>query len=426
MASGIHYVMEPRVPRLAAQVLEPQLRLAPLAPLSSQSSQVRSLAELSGRQAFHLPKSGAQKGHAALCAGVILALGAQRAGRVGCGGRVPPRVRRKALPFGIAVAGTGSVAPEMVVSNDDLSEVMETTDEWITQRTGIRRRHVMEDEETLASLSAKAATKALEDAKFNVEDVDLVLHATSTPDDLFGTGPQVASMIGATNAVAFDLTAACSGFVFALVTAAQYVRSGAFKNVLVIGADGLSRWVDWSDRGTCVLFGDGAGAMLITAAESEKDALLGFELGSDGHGACHLGVNAENESSFQVGASKSAQSAKYGKLTMNGKEVFRFATSRVPQTLSKLLERHQIAPEEVDWLLLHQANRRIMDSAAKRLGMPQEKIICNLDEYGNTSAASIPLALDEAIRDGRVKKGDLLACCGFGAGLTWGGMLLRL
>lgn len=426
MASGIHYVMEPRVPRLAAQVLEPQLRLAPLAPLSSQSSQVRSLAELSGRQAFHLPKSGAQKGHAALCAGVILALGAQRAGRVGCGGRVPPRVRRKALPFGIAVAGTGSVAPEIVVSNDDLSEVMETTDEWITQRTGIRRRHVMEDEETLASLSAKAATKALEDAKFNVEDVDLVLHATSTPDDLFGTGPQVASMIGATNAVAFDLTAACSGFVFALVTAAQYVRSGAFKNVLVIGADGLSRWVDWSDRGTCVLFGDGAGAMLITAAESEKDALLGFELGSDGHGACHLGVNAENESSFQVGASKSAQSAKYGKLTMNGKEVFRFATSRVPQTLSKLLERHQIAPEEVDWLLLHQANRRIMDSAAKRLGMPQEKIICNLDEYGNTSAASIPLALDEAIRDGRVKKGDLLACCGFGAGLTWGGMLLRL
>eukprot|EP00438_Fugacium_kawagutii_P032972 Skav223882 [mRNA] locus=scaffold1226:580620:588719:- [translate_table: standard] len=160
------------------------------------------------------------------------------------------------------------------VSNDDLSEVMETTDEWINQRTGIRRRHVMDAEESLASLSAKAATKALEDAKFSPEDVDLILHATSTPDDLFGSGPQVASMIGATNAVAFDLTAACSGFVFALVTAAQYVRSGAFKNVLVIGADGLSRWVDWSDRGTCVLFGDGAGAMLITAADTEHDVAL--------------------------------------------------------------------------------------------------------------------------------------------------------
>lgn len=358
-------------------------------------------------------------------AGLALSLGAARGARGARGARARVALCR-ALPYGIAVLGTGSTAPETVVSNDDLSEVMETTDEWITQRTGIRRRHVLQPEESLVSLSVKAAKKALKDAQLAPEDVDLLIHATSTPDDLFGSGPQVASLLGAERATAFDLTAACSGFVFALVTAAQYVRSGAFKNVLVVGADCLSRFVDWSDRSTCVLFGDGAGAMVITQTEASKDALLGFEMGSDGHGACHLGVCAENEQSVSVGGGKVASSTKFTPLGMNGKEVFRFATSRVPKTLSKLLERSGVAPEEVDWLLLHQANRRIMDSAAKRLGVPQEKIICNLDEYGNTSAASIPLALDEAIREGRVKKGDLLACCGFGAGLTWGGMLLRL
>lgn len=249
--------------------------------------------------------------------------------------------------------------------------------------------------------------------------------ATSTPDDLFGSAPDVAAQLGAKNAVAFDLTAACSGFVFALVTAAQYVRSGAVSSAVVVGADCLSRWVDWSDRTTCVLFGDGAGAVAIRATSPELDALIGFELGSDGNGKCHLGLSGQCEP-VSLGAGKQGGSGSFGTLAMNGKEVFRFATSRVPEVLSGLLERHGVASEEVDWLLLHQANRRIMDAAAKRLNLPQDKILCNLDEYGNTSAASIPIALDEAVRDGRVKPGQLLACAGFGAGLSWGGMLLRL
>jgi len=344
-----------------------------------------------------------------------------------CGAVAVGRQRRRlrALPFGISVVGTGSAAPETVVSNDDLAEIVETSDEWISQRTGIRRRHVLAPDESLASLSTKAASRALEAAKMSPEDVDLVIHATSTPDDLFGSGPQVASMLGADNAVAFDLTAACSGFVFALTTAAQYVRSGSFKSAVVIGADCLSRWVDWSDRNTCVLFGDGAGAMVITATDAEKDALLGFRMGSDGNGACHLGLNAEADG-VSLGAGKEGGDGRYRKVTMNGKEVFRFATSRAPETLSKLMEEHNISGEEVDWLLLHQANRRIMDSAARRLKLPKEKILCNLDEYGNTSAASIPLALDEAVKEGKVQPGQLVACCGFGAGLTWGGMLLRM
>eukprot|EP00931_Biecheleriopsis_adriatica_P054838 TRINITY_DN32309_c0_g1_i1.p1 TRINITY_DN32309_c0_g1~~TRINITY_DN32309_c0_g1_i1.p1 ORF type:complete len:466 (+),score=95.49 TRINITY_DN32309_c0_g1_i1:82-1398(+) len=333
-------------------------------------------------------------------------------------------LRLRALPAGIAIVGTGSAAPESVVTNDNLGEIVDTNDEWITQRTGIKRRHVLKPDESLASLSALAAQRALESAQMAPEDVELVIHATSTPDDIFGTGPQVASLLGADQAVAFDLTAACSGFVFALTTAAQYVRSGAYKSAVVVGADCLSRWVDWSDRGTCVLFGDGAGAVVITATEPENDALIGFQMGSDGNGACHLGVKVDNEP-VTLGGGNEGGSAKFSKLGMNGKEVFRFATSRVPKTLTSLLESHGVKGEEVDWLLLHQANRRIMDSAAKRLGLPQEKIICNLDEYGNTSAASIPLALDEAVRDGRVERGQLLAICGFGAGLTWGGMLLR-
>lgn len=333
--------------------------------------------------------------------------------------------RLKALPAGMAVVGFGSAAPDSVVSNDNLSEIMDTSDEWIVQRTGIRNRHILKPGETLASLSALAAQRALEDAKMAPEDVELVILATSTPDDLFGSGPTVASQIGATNAVAFDLTAACSGFVFALSTAAQYVRTGAVKSAVVVGADCLSRFVDWNDRGTCILFGDGAGAVVVRACEPEKDALIGFDLGSDGRGACHLGLPFDVDP-VPLGAGATGGSASMKKLGMNGKEVFRFATSRVPEVLGRLLARHEVSPDEVDWLLLHQANRRIMDSAAKRLKIDKEKIICNLDEYGNTSAASIPLALHEAIQSGQVKRGQLIACCGFGAGLSWGGMLLRL
>jgi len=327
--------------------------------------------------------------------------------------------------FGMRIVGTGSCAPEMRVSNDDLSEIVDTNDEWISQRTGIRSRHVLKPDETLSSISATAAQRALDKAGVSAADVDLVILATSTPDDLFGSATAVADGVGAENAVAFDLTAACSGFLFALVTASQYIRSGAASTVVVVGADALSRWVDWSDRNTCVLFGDGAGAVVLKATEPENDSLIGFEMGSDGKGRCSLGLGS-NGDPVNVGGGKQGATGKYGFLGMNGKDVFRFATSKVPAVLTSLLEKHKVAPEEVDWLLLHQANRRIMDSAAKKLKLPLDKVLCNLDEYGNTSAASIPLALDEAVRDGRVKPGQLVACMGFGAGLSWGGALLRI
>mmetsp|Transcript_134826 Transcript_134826/g.336402 ORF Transcript_134826/g.336402 Transcript_134826/m.336402 type:complete len:446 (-) Transcript_134826:192-1529(-) len=327
--------------------------------------------------------------------------------------------------FGMRIVGTGSGAPEMVVSNDDLSEIVETSDEWISQRTGIRSRHILKPDETLASVSVTAAQKALDNAGVSADEVDLVILATSTPDDLFGSATAVAEGVGAQNAVAFDLTAACSGFVFALVTASQYLRSGGSKTALVVGADCLSRWLDWSDRNTCVLFGDGAGAVVLKATEPEHDSLIGYEMGSDGKGRCSLWLSSDSEA-VNLGGGKSGAIGKYGYLGMNGKDVFRFATSRVPAVLGRLLEKHKVAPEEVDWLLLHQANRRIMDSAAKKLKLPLDKVLCNLDEYGNTSAASIPLALDEAMRDGRVKKGQLVACMGFGAGLSWGGALIRV
>eukprot|EP00403_Amphidinium_massartii_P035898 CAMPEP_0178435096 /NCGR_PEP_ID=MMETSP0689_2-20121128/33754_1 /TAXON_ID=160604 /ORGANISM="Amphidinium massartii, Strain CS-259" /LENGTH=422 /DNA_ID=CAMNT_0020057163 /DNA_START=85 /DNA_END=1353 /DNA_ORIENTATION=- len=327
---------------------------------------------------------------------------------------------------GIKIAGTGKAVPEAVVSNDDLSEIVDTNDEWITQRTGIRRRCVVGAGESLASISVEAAKQALDSAGMDPEEVELVILATSTPDDLFGTATEIAHKLGAKQAVGMDLTAACSGFVFALVTASQYFRSGAVKSAVIIGADALSKWVDWSDRSTCVLFGDGAGAVVLRATDPKDDALIGFELGSDGGGKEHLGCYLGGDSPVKVGGGKEAVQGTYSPLYMNGKEVFRFATTRVPAVLKSMLARYEIESEDIDWLLLHQANRRIMDSAAKRFKIPQEKIICNLDKYGNTSAASIPLALDEAVRDGRVKPGQLVASVGFGAGLSWGGMLLRL
>lgn len=337
---------------------------------------------------------------------------------------IPRSVRRQALG-GMQIVGTGACAPEAIVTNNDLAEIMDTSDEWIVQRTGIRCRHVLKPQETLADISIKAAQKALEQAGLEAKDVDLVLLATSTPDDLFGSATAVAAGIGASKAVAFDLTAACSGFVLGLVTATQYLRTGTMSTALVIGADCLSRWVDWSDRGTCVLFGDGAGAVVLKATSSEHDGLIGFELGSDGEGRGHLACSASNEA-VPLGGGQEGANGSYRTLRMNGNEVFRFATSKVPQVLGNLLQKHNIDAEDVDWLLLHQANRRIMDSAAKRLKLKPEKVLCNLDEYGNTSAASIPLMLDEAVRDGRVKPGQLVACMGFGAGLSWGGVLLRM
>ena len=327
--------------------------------------------------------------------------------------------------FGAAVAitGCGSATPGQFLSNEELSQIVETSDEWIKSRTGIGKRHLADQSVSLSQLAAQAAIKALEMAQVSPQDIDLILLATSTPDDLFGSAAQVQSQIGANRAIAFDLTAACSGFLVGLVTATQFIRTGTYRNVLVIGADVLSRWLDWNDRATCVLFGDGAGAVVCQANDT-KDNILGFELHSDGsqNGSLNLAYQGE-ELLLKEGVR--VQKGTYKPLRMNGREVYRFAVAKVPEVIEKALYRANLTTSDIDWLVLHQANQRIMDAVSERLKLPPEKVISNLSEYGNTSAASIPLALDEAVRSGKVKKGDIIASSGFGAGLTWGGIIFR-
>lgn len=324
---------------------------------------------------------------------------------------------------GVAITGCGAATPAQFLSNEELSQIVETSDEWIKSRTGIGQRHLADQSVSLSQLAAQAAIKALEMAQVSPSDVDLILLATSTPDDLFGSAAQVQSQIGATRAIAFDLTAACSGFLVGLVTAAQFIRTGTYRNVLVIGADVLSRWVDWNDRATCVLFGDGAGAVVCQANDT-KDNILGFELHSDGSQNSSLNLTYQGEE-LPLKDGISVQKGTYKPLTMNGREVYRFAVAKVPEVIEKALYRANLTTNDIDWLVLHQANQRIMDAVSDRLKLPPEKVISNLSEYGNTSAASIPLALDEAVRSGKVKKGDIIASSGFGAGLTWGGIIFR-
>jgi 3-oxoacyl-[acyl-carrier-protein] synthase III len=324
---------------------------------------------------------------------------------------------------GIAIIGSGSATPVQAIDNCDLSQIVETSDEWIKSRTGIGRRHLTSASESLSELSAKAAQSAIAMAGIEAGELDLIILATSSPDDLFGSATQVQNLLGASKAVAFDLTAACSGFVFALITAAQFIRTGLYRNVLVIGADVLSRWLDWSDRSTCVLFGDGAGAV-VCQANSERDRLLGFEMYSDGTLNHCLNIAYQGKpKTLTEGISVS--SGTYQPVTMNGREVYRFAVDKVPEVIEKALYRADLTISDVDWLILHQANQRIIDAVASRLKIPSEKVISNLIEYGNTSAASIPIALDEAIAQGKIQAGDTIVTSGFGAGLTWGAAIFQ-
>ena len=326
------------------------------------------------------------------------------------------------LGAGIAITGSGSATPDVILDNPQLERMVETSDEWITSRTGIRERRLADNRISLSAIAAQAAQRALTMAQIAATDLDLIILATSTPDDLFGTACQIQSLLGASKAVAFDMTAACSGFVFGMVTAAQFIRTGVYRNVLLIGADILSRWVNWSDRGTCILFGDGAGAIVMQANESDR--FLGFEIRSDGtqKNCLQLAYNAQAK---ELVKDIAVAQGNFGPITMNGKEVYRFAVQKVPEVIEKALFRANLSAEQVDWLLLHQANQRILDAVAQRLNIPTQKVISNLARYGNTSAASIPLALDEAVRQGKIQSGDLIATAGFGAGLTWGSAIFR-
>ena len=323
---------------------------------------------------------------------------------------------------GVAITGSGSATPAASLDNQELSQLVETSDEWIASRTGIRQRRLAAGSESLSGIATLAGRGAIAMAGMTPSEIDLIILATSTPDDLFGSASEIQAQLGATRAVAFDLTAACSGFVFGLVTAAQYIRTGVYQNILLIGADILSRWVDWEDRRTCVLFGDGAGAVVLQAAASDR--LLGFELKSDGTQNQCLKLAYQAESKQLINGVDVGQGT-YQPITMNGQEVYRFAVQRVPEVIDKALFRANISVDQVDWLLLHQANQRILDAIAGRLKIPAHKVLSNLAYYGNTSAASIPLALDEAVRRGQIQQDDIIAASGFGAGLTWGAAIFQ-
>lgn len=326
--------------------------------------------------------------------------------------------------YGMALVGCGSAVPTVSLSNSQLSERVDTSDDWIRSRTGIGARRVAGPEESLTTLATRAAQAALDHAGWSAADLDLILLATSSPDDLFGTAPRVQGALGASGAVAFDLTAACSGFLFALITAGQYIRSGAVRRAVVIGADQLSRWVDWNDRRTCVLFGDGAAAVAVEACPASESGLLGFRMRSDGSRNACLTL-AQTDTREPLLADVSAQKGGFAPIFMNGQEVYKFAVREVPQVLAEVLEASDTPAEAVHWLLLHQANQRILDAVADRFAVPHGRVLSNLAHYGNTSAATIPLMLDEAVKDGRVQPGHLLASSGFGAGLSWGAALLR-
>ncbi|KGF74032.1 3-oxoacyl-ACP synthase [Neosynechococcus sphagnicola sy1] len=324
--------------------------------------------------------------------------------------------------MGLAVTGIGAAAPAPSLSNDQMSQFVDTSDEWIRSRTGICDRHLADAHTSLTDISTQAAQAALTMAGLQPSELDLIVLATSTPDDLFGSACQIQAALGASNAVAFDMTAACSGFVFGLVTAAQFIRTGVYRNILLIGADMLSRWVDWSDRRTCILFGDGAGAVVLQA--NDRDRLLGFELRSDGTQNHYLNL-AYQAQPQDLTPEISVAHGRFHPITMNGQEVYRFAVKRVPEVIEKALFRAGLRVEQIDWFVLHQANQRILDAVAQRLQIPPEKVISNLAHYGNTSAASIPLALDAKVRQGQVGCGDTIAVAGFGAGLTWGAAIFQ-
>mgnify|MGYP000090107625 CR=1 FL=1 len=318
--------------------------------------------------------------------------------------------------------GTGSYLPEHVVSNDDLAKLVDTSDEWIASRTGIRNRRIA-TKESGADMAAAAAEEALKDAGMDGSEIDLILVATCSSDFQFpSTACLVQKAIHATNAAAFDLSAACSGFLFALHTAHAYICAGIYKNILLVGVEVLSKLIDWNDRSTCVLFGDGAGAAVLKSEDMRYYLPVTHSDGSKGEALCCRSRYDRSELSPE---DLPKPDEKEYLMQMDGREVFMFAVKSVPQAIKEVLEKNDTAQEEISFYILHQANRRIVEAIAKRLGEPIEKFPMNLEEYGNTSSASIPILLDELNRAGKLNRGQKIILAGFGAGLTWGASILE-
>ena len=317
------------------------------------------------------------------------------------------------------VVGCGAYLPANVVTNADLAKRIETSDEWITERTGIKKRHMVVDGEVTSDLAVNAAKRALESAHMQPDELDLIVVATTTPDETFpSTATKVQARLGMTRGAAFDVQAVCSGFIYALSVADNFIRCGQAKTVLVIGAETMSRILDWNDRGTCVLFGDGAGAVVLRAAPGEGSnadrGILNTKLFSDGR---------MHDLLYTDGGVSSTGTA--GHLRMQGREVFKHAVTNIAAAIEASTQEAGITPADIDWFIPHQANQRILDGAGKKLGIPSEKVVSTVSEHGNTSAASVPLALCVAVEDGRIKRGDLVLLEAMGGGFTWGAALLR-
>lgn len=320
------------------------------------------------------------------------------------------------------ILGTGFYVPEKIMTNADLEKIVETSDEWIVERTGIKERRIAEDNQPMSDLALRAAKAALADAGVAAEDLDLIIVATLTSDRIIpSTACMIQNLLGAKHAAAFDLSAACSGFAYAASVAAQFIETGAYKKALVIGAETLSKYINWEDRNTCVLFGDGAGAAVLGQVE-EGYGILSFDLGSDGSGGDAIQIPS---SGSLMPVSKESIDQKLNLIHMNGRDVFKFAVKAMGKTVKNSLAKIDMPQEKIDWLVPHQANIRIIESAAKRLSMPMDKVIVNIYKYGNMSAACIPIALAEAAAAKRFKKGDIIALSGFGAGLTWASCIIR-
>jgi 3-oxoacyl-[acyl-carrier-protein] synthase-3 len=312
------------------------------------------------------------------------------------------------------VVGVGSALPKRKVTNEELAQRVDTSDQWIVERTGIRSRYVAENGETTASLATDAARRALEHAGVDAAEIGLIVLATATPDQTFpSSATKVQAALGINDCVAFDVHAVCTGFLYALTVADSMLRSGAATKALVIGAETFSRLLDWEDRTTCVLFGDGAGALVLSAEETEK-GILATKLHADGR---------HNDLLFVDGGPSTTGTV--GKLRMKGREVFRHAVVNLADVLTEVLADAGLTAADVDWVVPHQANARILDATAKKLGLPPEKVVVTVDEHANTSAASVPLAFDKAVRDGRIQHGDIVVLEAMGGGFTWGAAALR-
>ncbi|WP_276505146.1 beta-ketoacyl-ACP synthase III [Anaerosalibacter massiliensis] len=326
------------------------------------------------------------------------------------------------IPYSVGISGVGSCVPEKSLTNDDLSKIVDTSDEWIRTRTGIRERRIADENMATSDLCTEAVKKAIKDANVSPKDVDLIVVATVTPDMAFpSTACIVQKNIGADNASAFDISVGCSGFLYGLAVGANFIAAGAYDTVVVVGAEILSRILDWEDRNTCVLFGDGAGACVLQRCEENK-GILSYELGADGSNGHFLTQPAGGS---RMPASLETVNKRLHYVHMDGREVFKFAVRSMEDASLKALEKANLDLEDVDYLIPHQANIRIIKSASKRLKIEENKVYVNLDKYGNVSSASIPIALDEALHKGLIKKDDIVLLVAFGAGLTWASVVLK-